>query len=229
MIQRSDFRAAVVTTVATVGVLATIIGASALEARTTEGTERTVARTATGEFADSWLVGLKGKHRQLFDSPAPAGGIPLVHIMNFLDTYNTAYNVSDAKINTVGTFYGTTTFHGLSDAMWTKYNLSGFLKGVGVDAGEGATANPWRTEPKILGMSLAPASIESLQKRGTRFIICNNALSIFAGLVAGSQGLNADAVYADMKANILPGVELVPAMVIAIEQGHRAGLAYHRQ
>jgi intracellular sulfur oxidation DsrE/DsrF family protein len=137
--------------------------------------------------------------------------------------------MADNTLNTVGTFYGTTTFHGLSDAMWTKYKLAEFLKGIGVDAGTGASANPWRTAPNILGMSLAPASIESLQKRGTRFILCNNALSIFAGLVAGSQGLSADAVYADMKANILPDVELVPAMVIAIEQGHRAGLAYHRQ
>jgi intracellular sulfur oxidation DsrE/DsrF family protein len=32
-----------------------------------------------------------------------------------------------------------------------------------------------------------------------------------------------------MNANILPGVELVPGMVIAVEQAQRAGLAYHRQ
>jgi hypothetical protein len=36
-------------------------------------------------------------------------------------------------------------------------------------------------------------------------------------------------VYEDLKANILPGVELVPAMVIAVEQAARAGLSYHRQ
>jgi hypothetical protein len=32
-----------------------------------------------------------------------------------------------------------------------------------------------------------------------------------------------------MKANILPGVELVPGMVVAVEQAQKAGVAYHRQ
>jgi hypothetical protein len=32
-----------------------------------------------------------------------------------------------------------------------------------------------------------------------------------------------------MKANILPGVILVPGMVVAIEQAQKAGLTYHRQ
>ena len=34
------------------------------------------------EPSDRWLDGLKGKHRQLFDNPSPAGGIVLVHVMN---------------------------------------------------------------------------------------------------------------------------------------------------
>jgi hypothetical protein len=32
-----------------------------------------------------------------------------------------------------------------------------------------------------------------------------------------------------MKANILPEVDLVPGMVVAVEQAQRAGLSYHRQ
>jgi intracellular sulfur oxidation DsrE/DsrF family protein len=78
-------------------------------------------------------------------------------------------------------------------------------------------------------MTLPPASIEALQKRGATFIICNNALQIFSGMLASKRGLDAKVVYEDLKANILPGVELVPAMVIAIEQAARAGLSYHRQ
>ena len=78
-------------------------------------------------------------------------------------------------------------------------------------------------------MSLPQASIESLQKRGATFILCNNALTIFAGLVAKKRGLDPAAVYEDLKANILPGVILVPGMVVAVEQAQRAGVTYHRQ
>jgi intracellular sulfur oxidation DsrE/DsrF family protein len=53
-------------------------------------------------------------------------------------------------------------------------------------------------------------------------------LGIFAGLVAKTHGMEQAAVYNDMKANILPGVELVPAMVIAIGQAQKAGLTYLR-
>lgn len=184
--------------------------------------------TATAP-ADNWLKGLKGKHRQLFDSPAPGGGIPLVHIMNYYDTWNKAYGVADKDINAVGTFYGATTFYGLNDAVWAKYRLGEFLETNDPATGKPAVANPWRTSPIILGLSLPQASIESLQKRGASFILCNNALGIFASLLAKARGLESDAVYADLKANILPGVELIPGMVVAIEQAHAAGLSYHRQ
>lgn len=175
-----------------------------------------------------WLSGLNGKHRQLFDTPASGGGIPLVHVMNYYDTYNKAFSVADKDIDGVLTFYGSTTFHALSDAMWAKYRLGEFL-GEKDASGAPATANPWRVSPTIIGGPLPAASIEALQKRGATFIVCNNALTIFSGLVAKARGLNAEAVYSDMKTNILPQVTLVPAMVIAIEQAQKAGIAYHRQ
>lgn len=182
----------------------------------------------SNEPSDRWLDGLTSQHKQLFDAPAPGGGIPLVHVMNYYDTYNKAYKVQDSDIDAVLTFYGTTTFYGLNDAMWSKYRLGEFLetkdaKGVAV------TANPWRSNPQILGMSLPQASVEALQKRGATFILCNNALGIFSGMLAQARGLDAKAVYEDMKSNILPGVTLVPGMVVAIEQAHKAGLSYHRQ
>jgi hypothetical protein len=193
------------------------------------GTLTIAARAGAPAPADAWLKGLTAKHRQLFDSPAPAGGVPLVHIMNYYDTWNKAYNVADKDIDAVGTFYGSTTFYGLNDAMWAKYRLGEFLDAKDPATGKPAVANPWRTNPNILGLSLPGASIEALQKRGATFILCNNALGIFSSLLAKSRGLDADAVYADLKANILPGVELIPGMVVAIEQAHAAGLAYHRQ
>lgn len=180
------------------------------------------------EPSDNWLKGINAKHKQLFDAPAPAGGIPLVHVMNYYDTYNKAYKVADSDIDAVLTFYGSTTLYGVNDAAWAKYKIGEFLDTKDA-SGQFATANPWRTTPNIMGMSIAPASVEALQKRGATMILCNNALTIFAGMLAQKRGLDATVVYNDLKANMLPGMHLVPAMVIAIEQGQRAGLAYHRQ
>jgi hypothetical protein len=179
--------------------------------------------------SDNWLKGIKGTHRQLFDSPAPAGGIQLVHILNYYETLNKAYGVKDAQINAVGTFYGTTTFYGLNDAMWAKYRIGEFLETNDPSTGKPAVANPWRANPVVIGLTLPQASIESLQKRGATFILCNNALTIFSGVLAKARGLDADSVYNDLASNILPGVNLIPGMVVAIEQAHTANMSYHRQ
>jgi len=210
--------------------LATLLacGGAAIAADRLNAAEARSMPASTEAPGDTWLKGLTGKHRQLFDSPAPNGGIPLVHIMNYYDTFNKAYGVADKDIDAVGTFYGTTTFHALSDAVWARYRLGEFLDEKDA-SGAPATSNPWRSEPHVLGMSLPQASIESLQKRGATFIVCNNALTIFSGMLAEARGLDAKVVYDDLKANILPGIELIPGMVVAINQAHEAGLSYHRQ
>ena len=205
-----------------VAVLALLTSVATLHARPSRSEARPVPP------GDAWLKKATAKHRQLFDSPTSGGGIPLVHIMNYYDTWNKAYGVGDKDINAVGTFYGATTFFGVNDAMWAKYRIGEFL-GEKDSTGAPATKNPWREVPVILGMELRQASVESLQKRGATFILCNNALGIFSGLLAKARGLDAVAVYADLKTNILPGVELIPGMVVAIDQAHAAGLSYHRQ
>jgi intracellular sulfur oxidation DsrE/DsrF family protein len=179
------------------------------------------------EPSNRWLDGLKAKHKQFFDAPSPNGGIPLVHVLNYYDTYNKAFNVKDADVDAVLTFYGATTFYGLNDAAWAKYRLGEFLE-TNDATGKPATANPWRATPVVLGMTLPQASIEALHQRGATFILCNNALTIFSAMLAQKRGLDANAVYQDLKANILPEVELVPGMVVAVEQAQRAGLSYHR-
>ncbi len=214
--------------IASIGIAAT---ATMAAARVGIAGSHSPAAVTTGvrEPSNRWLDGLKAKHRQFFDAPAPGGGIPLVHVMNYYDTYNKAFNVKDADIDAVLTFYGLTTFYGVNDAMWEKYKIGEFLETTDPVTGKPATTNPWRTAPVALGLTLPQASIESLQKRGATFILCNNALSIFANLLAAKRGLDPKAVYEDLNANILPGVELVPGMVVAVEQAARAGLAYHRQ
>lgn len=186
------------------------------------------AVTSSTGNPDAWLEALTGKHRSIVDMPEFHDGLPPVHILNYLNTYNTAYNVPDSDINVVGTFYGSTTLLAANDAMWAKYRL-GELVGVEGADGTPATRNPWRTSVNALGMTLAPASIEALQRRGVLFIVCNNALNFFTGTIAQARGLDRAAVDADVRANLLPGVVVVPAMVIAIERAQAHGLAYRRE
>ena len=215
--------------IASVAVAATVtIAAARVGIAAAEPAKAIATRPGPKEPSNKWLDGLTSKHKQFFDAPTANGGVPLVHVMNYYDTYNKAFNVKDADIDAVLTFYGATTFYGLNDAAWAKYQIGEFLE-TNDATGKPATANPWRAAPVILGMTLPQASLESLHKRGATLILCNNALTIFSALLAQKRGLDPNAVYQDMKANILPEVDLVPGMVIAVEQAQRAGLSYHRQ
>jgi hypothetical protein len=69
-------------------------------------------------------------------------------------------------------------------------------------------------------MTIPGASIDARGTRGATFIGCNNAIELFAGMLAAKRGLEAGAVYADLKVSILPQVELIPGMVIAAVQEH---------
>ncbi len=177
---------------------------------------------------DRWLDRLTGTHRTLFDMPNWNGGLPMVHILNYMNTYNTAYGVKDGDINVVGTFYGATTLAAANDAMWAKYRL-GELLDEKDPSGAHWTRNPWRAVVYAEGLTIPAASTEAIQRRGGLFIACNNALTFFFDMIAKERQATRATVEADIRANLLPGVVVVPAMVIAIEKAQGKGLAYNRQ
>jgi intracellular sulfur oxidation DsrE/DsrF family protein len=165
---------------------------------------------------DAWLRRLTAQHRILFDMPEFGAGIPALHILNYLNTSNAAYATRDTDINVVGTFHGSTTMLAANDA-------------TNDPAGTPWTRNPWRTVVHALGREFPAASIEALQRRGVLFIVCSNALDLYSGIIAGARSLEAAAVNSDIRANLLPGVVVVPAMVVAVERAQKAGLAYRRE
>ena len=197
---------------------------------------------------DDWIKNVKGTHRCLFDFPQHKNGLPLLHILNYLNTYSEAYKTTPGQVGAVGTFYGiggqSSIPLAFNDAMWAKYDLGAYT-GLKDGSGKPHTRNvlnkPTPADlnllmeivqsppiPMLAGV-LPALGIESLQKMGTTFLLCANALGGWcAELEARGKGKMAD-IQAELKANMLPGVTIVPAMVIAIEAAQGAGIAYNRQ
>jgi intracellular sulfur oxidation DsrE/DsrF family protein len=191
---------------------------------------------------------VKGTHRCLFDFPQHKNGFPQLHILNYLNTYATAYKAAPGQVGAVGTFYSVGTQSSIplafNDTIWAKYAL-GEYTGLKDASGKPYTRNVFNRPtaqdlhlliqamgtPNIPALSEAvPAiGIESLQKMGTKFIICNNALGLWClELEARGKGKAPD-IEKDLRANLLPGVTVVPAMVIAIDKAQEAGIKYNRQ
>jgi len=206
------------------------------------------AGAAERKGADDWLAEVKGSHRCLFDFPQHKNGFPQLHIFNYLNTYAEAYKTTAGQAGAVGTFYGVGAQASIplafNDAMWAKYGLGEYLSLK--DAGGTAyTRNVFNRPTKddlhlviqalqtptipVLAGAMPAMGIENLQKMGTKFLLCANALGLWcAELEARGKG-KAPEIEKELRANMLPGVTIVPAMVIAIEKAQEAGIRYNRQ
>ena len=223
------------------GFIARIAGAvAALTAAPALVPEEVAAQPANDA---GWIAEVRGKSRCFFDCPQHANGMGLLHILNYLG----AYPAGQAGV--VSSFYSvgpaSSIAMGFNDAMWAKYGL-GEVLGLKDGSGKPYTRNVFATMSRddahllahragippsiaLLGQAAPALSIPSLQKMGTKFLVCNNALGLWTlELEARGKG-KADAIGADLRANLLPGVTIVPAMVRAIEQAHAAGFSYNRQ
>jgi intracellular sulfur oxidation DsrE/DsrF family protein len=184
--------------------------------------------------SDRWLSLLTGENRQLFDIPDPGNGMSLFHVSNYLDTYRDFYHLTHPAVTAVVTLYNGTTMLAFNDAMWKKYDLGKPAK-VMDGSNSPATSNVFYKAPSgaaSLSLTGAPipipsdASISALQARGAMFLLCNNAFHGWMHMLAAKTGSNPDALANEFLANVLPGVQLVPAMVIAIGQAQKHGCSY---
>ena len=222
-----------------------MFGAAAAASLSMSGT---LAAGAQESGPDDWISEVKGTHRCLFDFPQHKNGFPLLHILNYLNTYAAAYKTQAGEVGAVGTFYSVGKQASIplafNDAIWEKYAL-GVYTGLKDVEGKPYTRNVFnRPTPGDLHLlmqavdspmipALADAmpalGIENLQKMGAKFVLCANALGIWClELEARGKGKAQD-IEKELRANLLPGVTIVPAMVIAIEKAQEAGIRYNRQ
>jgi intracellular sulfur oxidation DsrE/DsrF family protein len=181
--------------------------------------------------SDKWLESVTGKHRQFFDMPSHENGLGLIHVRNYLNTLRDTYHVQHPEATAVVGLYGGTTLLGFNDAMWKKYDLGKTLK-VMDGTNTPATGNVFYAAPpgaaslSITGAPLslpADTSISALQQRGAVFIVCNNAFNLWMGLLGGAKSAE---LRTEFEANMLPGMFLVPAMVVAVNQAQTHGCTY---
>lgn len=206
------------------------------------------AAPAAQAGSDAWLGEVPGQHRCFFDFNAHKNGVPLLHILNYLNTYMQAHGATAGQVGAVGSFYGigggSSIGMGFDDAMWAKYGLGEYLN-LRDAGGRPYTRNVFHRPTEadghllsqamnvpalpIFGGAMVACGIESLQKMGTKFLMCNNALNAWTfELAARGKGEQA-AIGTELRAHLLPGVTIVPAMVVAIQKAQAAGVAYNRQ
>jgi intracellular sulfur oxidation DsrE/DsrF family protein len=189
---------------------------------------------ASPEQLDSWLDKPGTRHRMAFDSVSGSGGAEaLGYANNFLHVDSAAYGLKPEQTAAVVIFRHMSTPYGYNDAIWAKYGktFAEKMKLEGDDAKRAATMNPALTnapgaKPPPKGMEWAAAnSISDLAPKGVRFAVCGLATQGIAGQLAGKTG-DAEAVEAELKANLVPGALIVPSGITIVNRAQEHGYAF---
>jgi intracellular sulfur oxidation DsrE/DsrF family protein len=176
---------------------------------------------------EPWLRALTGKHKQLFHTRASRDGRALQETRAYLDIYPKAYGLGDRDVNAVVAAHGIMLCMLLGDEIWKRYELGAFPTADFTDPRTNAPAlrNIYLTdgEGEVLPEG---TSVPALMKRGVTFLACNNALTHFSQTLAARAKRPQPAVYDELRAGLVPGSVVVPAMIIAINRAQERGCSY---
>jgi hypothetical protein len=168
---------------------------------------------------DAWMHQLKGKHRQFFHA-IDLNDRAMLGATNYLEAYEHEFAAKPGEANAVIGVHGSALSLGFTDAAWAKY---GFGKSANV-------TDPITKEPAIRNIFATGGdlTVDTAQKRGVLFLMCNTALRLRSRALAKERGETYEAVYKDLEASRLPGTILVPALVVAINRAQEKGITYLR-
>ncbi len=182
---------------------------------------------------DAWMDALLGTHRVFIDTDSTSGaGNGLRYATNILNAQASGYKGSDQDMAIIVCLRHASTPLGFNDAMWAKYGSSlGSMMGAAGPRGAGGA--PAGAPPGAAPAAAAAATknaqtrnIAEAAKRGVHFAICGMATSLMSGMIARQAGSTADAVLAELTANIVPNGHIVPAGVMALTRAQEYGYSF---
>ena len=180
--------------------------------------------SANPEF-EAWLNKMTGKHKMLYDMPEPNSGFGFAWARIFLNTTNETYGTTDAENTVVIVLRHNAIPFGMKSDMWPKYKLGEAFK-INDAATNAAAARNQFAYVKPGDLPFPGMAVDELVAKGVLFGICNMALTFYSAQMAKKTAMQAETIKKDWVANLLPGVQVVPSGVIAINRAQEKGCAY---
>jgi len=176
------------------------------------------------EEFDAWLGKIKGKYAQVFDSPFPEGGLPYAWARVYLMT-NKAAGVTPDDMTTVLILRHDSIPLGLTHDLWPKYKFSEKFKIMNPVTKEPFMKNPFY-QAKDADLPLPGMTPDALLNDGVLIGMCDMALTHYSHQFGKEMNMDPEAIKKDWVAGIIPGIQLVPSGVLAVNRAQKAGCTY---
>jgi len=182
------------------------------------------ARNSRRYPLDAWLDRPDAYHRVFIDSSRPLGAIEgLQYASNMLGAHVRNYGGEESDFSMVVCFRRFATPLGWGSEVWSKYGkiLDRVLEYPDPATGEAFTANPAMMERTDLPNR--GNTVVSLGERGVRFAVCDAATRVISGVLARATEGDADTIYEELGASLVPNARFVPAGVLTVTRAQEYG------
>ncbi len=173
---------------------------------------------------DAWLSKIKGKHKQVFDAPGHNNGMVFAWSRVFLMT-NKQVGAADADVSAIIVLRHDAIPMAMENKMWEKYKFGESFKFTDGATKAPAVRNPL-FHPKEGELPIPGMSIEDLLQSGVVMGVCDMALTHYSHDVAEKMKMVAAEVKNDWVAGLIPGIQLVPSGVLAVNRAQEQGCTY---
>lgn len=175
---------------------------------------------------DDWYDKIPGQHRFVFDTTSPVG---MASALRFANNYFTAnqkeYGLKDSDLAVVIIARHKATSFAYTDTIWAKY---------GKQLSEQAEfTDPKTKEPPKINVYAGPGdgsdqsgTMDALIKKGVQFAVCQMASRAIAGRIAKATGGDADAIFKEIGANLIPNSHFVAAGIVAVNRAQERGYSF---
>ena len=167
------------------------------------------------------------EHKQVFQSVSPiliAPGVAsiYIHMQNSMNAYQFSQGLGN--LATLGVFIGPSIVFALKDDMWKKYPIGKMFGLAPTNIYYEANSNlDLGADPDNPDSVYQDWSAQAVLKRGGQFFVCHNATTAVAYITAQKAGTTGKAVLAEFEKSLLPGFQMVPAGVSAVQQAQENG------
>lgn len=205
--------------------IATVAAAAAAVGLSKPAPATAAAESGGGTSFQTWLESIHGKYRQVYDATAPNNGYALAWSHVYLTTGVEGYDVPESDLGVVVVLRLTAVPLALQSNVWEKYKLGEFYKINDPGTRAPALRNPYAFI-KPGDMPFPEAALDQLIARGVRVAVCNTAIHFQSMRIAKEAGVAHEVVKGDFLAAVIPGVQVVPSGVLAINGAQRKGCTY---
>ena len=200
-----------------------MVAAASLDTRKLDA----MASPQQSEWDMSWIDRITAaKYRVVFNANAIDDGEAMYAAAIVLNQFHEVYGTDDRQTCPAIVFRSAGTPMAFNDSIWERYGLGDRTKVTDPVTKAPAKRNIFLKAIEGANAQAAAATIAALQQRGLVCLVCNRAMHGFSHELATDSHQSADSVYAEIRANLIPGAYVVPSGIFGLVRAQNAGCAY---